>query len=140
MTKHFRMVAAGLMLTLSLVCEVAQAAGVLTIGRREDSTTFDPIKSAERRDSQPAHSLVSPSPPENLLRPWNRNCPAAVGWDAAGSVASPVRPDTGAPFMVGERAFYHPQRRNDYYALCAGEHAYLYSGSHRERGYALAIE
>ena len=42
--------------------------------------------------------------------------------------------------MVGERAFYHPKRRNDYYALCAGEHAYLYSGSHRERGYELAIE
>ena len=101
---------------------------------------IDPLRSAERSDSRPAHSRVSPLPPENLLRPWNRNCPAAVGWDAAGSVASPVRPDTGAPFMVGERAFYHPQRRNDYYVLCAGEHAYLYSGFHRERGYELAIE
>ena len=29
---------------LSLSTSLADAAGVLTIGRREDSTTFDPIK------------------------------------------------------------------------------------------------
>jgi peptide/nickel transport system substrate-binding protein len=30
---------------------MAEAAGVLTIGRREDSTTFDPIKSAQNVDN-----------------------------------------------------------------------------------------
>ena len=30
---------------------IAEAAGVLTIGRREDSTTFDPIKSAQNVDN-----------------------------------------------------------------------------------------
>jgi peptide/nickel transport system substrate-binding protein len=51
MNKRFRMAAAGLMLALGLVSEMAQAAGVLTIGRREDSTTFDPIKSAQNADN-----------------------------------------------------------------------------------------
>lgn len=51
MNKRFKVAAAGLMLAASLVCEVAQAAGVLTIGRREDSTTFDPIKSAQNADN-----------------------------------------------------------------------------------------
>jgi hypothetical protein len=99
-----------------------------------------PLRSAERSDREPAHSIVSPLTAKNLLQPWNRKCPAAVGWDAAGSEGSPVRLDTGWPFMVGDRAFYHPQRRNDYYVLCAGEHAYLYSGSSGERRYELTIE
>ncbi|MCA6998080.1 ABC transporter substrate-binding protein [Dickeya solani] len=43
--------AAGVLLALSLVSELAQAAGILTIGRREDSTTFDPIKSAQNADN-----------------------------------------------------------------------------------------
>jgi peptide/nickel transport system substrate-binding protein len=36
---------------LSLSASFAEAAGVLTIGRREDSTTFDPIKSAQNVDN-----------------------------------------------------------------------------------------
>ncbi len=36
---------------LSLGASFAEAAGVLTIGRREDSTTFDPIKSAQNVDN-----------------------------------------------------------------------------------------
>ncbi|ULR32501.1 ABC transporter substrate-binding protein [Dickeya fangzhongdai] len=43
--------AASVLLALSLVSELAQAAGILTIGRREDSTTFDPIKSAQNADN-----------------------------------------------------------------------------------------
>lgn len=35
---------------LSLSASIAEAAGVLTIGRREDSTTFDPIKTAQNID------------------------------------------------------------------------------------------
>jgi peptide/nickel transport system substrate-binding protein len=36
---------------LMLGSTMAEAAGVLTIGRREDSTTFDPIKSAQNVDN-----------------------------------------------------------------------------------------
>ncbi len=36
--------------SLSLGASLAEAAGVLTIGRREDSTTFDPIKTAQNID------------------------------------------------------------------------------------------
>ncbi len=36
---------------LSLSASFAEAAGVLSIGRREDSTTFDPIKSAQNVDN-----------------------------------------------------------------------------------------
>ena len=32
---------------LTVGTTIAEAAGVLSIGRREDSTTFDPIKSAQ---------------------------------------------------------------------------------------------
>ncbi|MHC2221028.1 peptide/nickel transport system substrate-binding protein [Rhizobium leguminosarum] len=35
---------------LSIGTSIAEAAGVLTIGRREDSTTFDPIKTAQNID------------------------------------------------------------------------------------------
>lgn len=38
------------MTSLSLGASLAEAAGVLTIGRREDSTTFDPIKTAQNID------------------------------------------------------------------------------------------
>ncbi|TIL80336.1 MAG: ABC transporter substrate-binding protein, partial [Mesorhizobium sp.] len=38
------------MTSLSLGATLAEAAGVLTIGRREDSTTFDPIKTAQNID------------------------------------------------------------------------------------------
>jgi peptide/nickel transport system substrate-binding protein len=44
-----RSVALGLAMTTALV-SVAEAAGVLTIGRREDGTTFDPIASAQNID------------------------------------------------------------------------------------------
>jgi peptide/nickel transport system substrate-binding protein len=36
---------------LTLSASYAEAAGVLTIGRREDSTTFDPIKTAQNVDN-----------------------------------------------------------------------------------------
>ena len=36
---------------LSVSAGIAEAAGVLTIGRREDSTTFDPIKTAQNIDN-----------------------------------------------------------------------------------------
>ena len=51
MKRYLKIAAAGLMLTSCLVLEAAQAAGILTIGRREDSTTFDPIKSAQNADN-----------------------------------------------------------------------------------------
>ena len=41
---------AALLATLSLATTIAEAAGTLTIGRREDGTTFDPIKSAQNVD------------------------------------------------------------------------------------------
>ncbi len=41
---------AALFAGLSLAAAIAEAAGTLTIGRREDGTTFDPIKSAQNVD------------------------------------------------------------------------------------------
>lgn len=41
---------AALLAGLSLATSIAEAAGTLTIGRREDGTTFDPIKSAQNVD------------------------------------------------------------------------------------------
>ena len=41
---------ATLLAGLSLATTIAEAAGTLTIGRREDGTTFDPIKSAQNVD------------------------------------------------------------------------------------------
>ncbi|NDL65458.1 ABC transporter substrate-binding protein [Acerihabitans arboris] len=49
--KHFNVVAAGALLAISAAGQVADAAGVLSIGRREDSTTFDPIRSAQNADN-----------------------------------------------------------------------------------------
>ncbi|MDM9646048.1 ABC transporter substrate-binding protein [Rhizobium sp. S163] len=42
---------AAIMAGLTLSASYAEAAGVLTIGRREDSTTFDPIKTAQNIDN-----------------------------------------------------------------------------------------
>ncbi|OWO95002.1 diguanylate cyclase [Rhizobium esperanzae] len=42
---------AALLAGLTLSASYAEAAGVLTIGRREDSTTFDPIKTAQNIDN-----------------------------------------------------------------------------------------
>lgn len=42
---------AALLAGLTLSTSYAEAAGVLTIGRREDSTTFDPIKTAQNIDN-----------------------------------------------------------------------------------------
>ncbi|WJY13673.1 ABC transporter substrate-binding protein [Pectobacteriaceae bacterium CE90] len=58
--KHFNVIAAGLMLAFSLVSEMAQAAGILTIGRHEDSTTFDPIKSAQNADNWVFSNVFDP--------------------------------------------------------------------------------
>ena len=46
-----KLLTAALLAASALTAGVAQAAGVLTIGCREESTTFDPIKSAQNRDS-----------------------------------------------------------------------------------------
>ena len=48
---HLKLLAAATLTAWSLTAGLAQAAGVLTIGCREDSTTFDPIKSAQNRDT-----------------------------------------------------------------------------------------
>ncbi|MCE4056755.1 ABC transporter substrate-binding protein [Pseudomonas sp. Au-Pse12] len=50
-TRHRQLLAAASLLACTLTSGIAQAAGVLTIGCREESTTFDPIKSAQNRDS-----------------------------------------------------------------------------------------
>jgi len=75
-------------------------------------------------------------------RPWmgNRNCPNNVGWDGWGS-ESPVRLDTGWPFMVGDRAFYPGAYGYEgYNALCAGDHAYLFTGTASGGKYHLYLE
>lgn len=59
-TKHFNFAVSGLMLALSLACDMAQASGVLSIGRREDSTTFDPIKSAQNADNWVFSNVFDP--------------------------------------------------------------------------------
>ncbi|WP_102961400.1 ABC transporter substrate-binding protein [Mangrovicella endophytica] len=46
-----RLLAATLLSALTLGTSIAEAAGVLTIGRREDSTTFDPIATAQNVDN-----------------------------------------------------------------------------------------
>ncbi|WP_256737152.1 ABC transporter substrate-binding protein, partial [Pseudomonas gingeri] len=50
-SRHLKLLSAATLAVCSLAAGVAQAAGVLTIGCREDSTTFDPIKSAQNRDT-----------------------------------------------------------------------------------------
>jgi len=49
--KWMTMSVATVLTMLTLGTTIAEAAGVLTIGRREDSTTFDPIKSAQNVDN-----------------------------------------------------------------------------------------
>ncbi|ARO33802.1 oligopeptide ABC transporter substrate-binding protein (plasmid) [Rhizobium sp. NXC14] len=52
MTNRWKSIGLAAMLTgLTLSASYAEAAGVLTIGRREDSTTFDPIKTAQNIDN-----------------------------------------------------------------------------------------
>ncbi|TLX08118.1 MULTISPECIES: ABC transporter substrate-binding protein [Rhizobium] len=52
MTKRWKSIGLAAMLAgLTLSASYAEAAGVLTIGRREDSTTFDPIKTAQNIDN-----------------------------------------------------------------------------------------
>ncbi|OSM96840.1 ABC transporter substrate-binding protein [Lonsdalea populi] len=49
--KYLKVAAAGLLLAACMASEMAQAAGVLTIGRREDSTGFDPIRTTQNEDN-----------------------------------------------------------------------------------------
>lgn len=49
--KYLKVAAAGLLLAACVASEMAQAAGVLTIGRREDSTSFDPIRTTQNEDN-----------------------------------------------------------------------------------------
>ncbi|GAA3578517.1 ABC transporter substrate-binding protein [Gibbsiella greigii] len=58
--KPYQTVAAGLLLALYLASEAAQAAGILGIGRRDDSTTFDPIKSAQNADNWVFSNVFDP--------------------------------------------------------------------------------
>ncbi|MGL6020490.1 MAG: ABC transporter substrate-binding protein [Gibbsiella quercinecans] len=58
--KPYQTVAAGLLLALCLASEAAQAAGILSIGRRDDSTTFDPIKSAQNADNWVFSNVFDP--------------------------------------------------------------------------------
>ncbi|PDT08401.1 MULTISPECIES: ABC transporter substrate-binding protein [unclassified Rhizobium] len=52
MTNNWKSIGlAALLAGLTLGASYAEAAGVLTIGRREDSTTFDPIKTAQNIDN-----------------------------------------------------------------------------------------
>ncbi|KQT69772.1 MULTISPECIES: ABC transporter substrate-binding protein [unclassified Aureimonas] len=46
-----RLLAATVLAALTLGTSIAEAAGILTIGRREDSTTFDPIATAQNVDN-----------------------------------------------------------------------------------------
>ena len=58
--KLYTTAAMGLLLALCLANEAAYASGVLTIGRREDSTTFDPIKSAQNNDNWVFSNVFDP--------------------------------------------------------------------------------
>ena len=58
--KTYRTAASGLLLALCLASEAAQASGVLSIGRRDDSTTFDPIKSAQNADNWVFSNVFDP--------------------------------------------------------------------------------
>ncbi|KPY61357.1 Extracellular solute-binding protein, partial [Pseudomonas syringae pv. solidagae] len=49
--RPMKMLTVAMLAACSLAAGVAEAAGVLTIGRREDGTTFDPIKSAQNIDN-----------------------------------------------------------------------------------------
>jgi peptide/nickel transport system substrate-binding protein len=50
-TGHKKLLTVAMLAACSLAAGVAEAAGVLTIGRREDGTTFDPIKTAQNVDN-----------------------------------------------------------------------------------------
>lgn len=50
-SRHLKLLAAATLTACTLASGIAQAAGVLTIGCREESTTFDPIKTAQNRDT-----------------------------------------------------------------------------------------
>jgi hypothetical protein len=78
--------------------------------------------------------------PVGKRRPWhgNKGCPDHIGWEGHAS-DSPVRTSTGWPFMVGDTAFY-PERHDQYYAFCAGDYAYLYSGTALKGQYHLQLE
>lgn len=49
--RHLKLLTVAMLAACSLAAGVAQAAGVLTIGRREDGTTFDPIRTAQNVDN-----------------------------------------------------------------------------------------
>lgn len=88
----------------------------------------------------PTTSAAPKSNVAGVRAPWkgNRNCPDNVGWDGRGA-ASQAAVDTGWPFMVGDKAFY-PRTHESYNALCAGSHAYLFSGVASAGRYFLNLE
>lgn len=102
----------------------------------EDSEESVPAAPVARRSPSMSIEVL----PVGDRRSWqgNKSCPDHIGWEGHAS-ASPVRGSTGWPFMVGDTAFY-PGQRDRYYALCAGDHAYLYSGTARKGQYHLQLE
>ena len=52
----FRTLAGATVALMALAVQPAIAGGVLTIGKDQDSTTFDPIKTAQNTDSAPCGS------------------------------------------------------------------------------------
>lgn len=69
---------------------------------------------------------------------FNTNCPDDIGWDDTGFES---RLNTGRPFMVREKAYYlRPGSHFSYHATCAGDFAYLYTGSAEQGKYYLNVQ
>lgn len=60
---------------------------------------------------------------------FNTNCPSNIGWSER---RNNFCLNTGIPFMVNKKAYYLPYIKN-HNLICAGNYAYIYSGS-AERG------
>jgi hypothetical protein len=81
------------------------------------------------------------SRPLSSRRKANLNCPDGVGLTWQSTLArSPVGQRLGSAFMVGDKGFHAETRNKPTNALCAGEHAYLYSGSATNGKYYLYLE
>jgi hypothetical protein len=102
--------------------------------RRSDGGETRKIKTERWMASHPGQGSFLP-----MHEVFNTNCPIEIGWKGGGPDSNAVRLDMGWPFMVGDKA-YHLGRRDMYYATCAGNHAFLYSGVAREGIYYLTIE
>ena len=108
---------------------------------RADAVIVSNIEALELRDlsNQGPVKGVSNETFVQRIASGNRNCPANIGLDGRKAIGSPALTDTGWAFMVGDRAFY-PGRHEGLGALCAGDHAYLFSGQAGSGKYYLALE